>query len=150
MFPEFAEKSESRSFLIEVNGELDAQCTPKVQQGNVGPDRPQIDVRVEIKNGLIGGESIEGIGVKVIAMRRVGRPVRVGVVRRHEADSASVSGDPIKLADKRHNVRHMFDHVTRYDQVELVIREWIWNLSQVVYNVRSRERIVRAHGQRAA
>ncbi len=142
MFPELAEKSESRSFLIEVNGELNAQCPPKVQQGNVGSDRPQIDVRVEIKNGLIGGESIEGIGVKVIAMRRVGRPVGVGVMRRDEADRPAMSGDPIKLADKRHNIRNMLDHVTRYDQVKLVVRERVGNDAEVVDNVRGGSRIV--------
>ena len=65
----------------------------------------------------------------MIAMRRVGRPIGIRVMRRDELNFSAVSRDAVKLGDESHHVRHVFDDVTRNDQIEFVIRKRVRNFA---------------------
>src|SRR5688500_2406916 len=84
MFPELAQKAEFRPLLVEIDGVLETQRPPQVQQGNVGPHWLQLDVRVEIEHGSLRREGVEGVRIEMVAVSRVGGPVGVGVMRRHQ------------------------------------------------------------------
>ena len=78
----------------------------------------------------------------MIAVRRVGRPVRVRIMRRDESDAPAVFRNAVKLGDESHYVRHVFDDVARDDQIEFVVGKRVGNFAEVVNHVGGRARIV--------
>src|SRR5690349_11187671 len=68
-------------------------------------------------------------------MRRVSCPVRICVMRRHDADMRPGLGDAIQLSDERHDVGHMLEDVTANYPVEFIVREWIRQGAEVVNNI---------------
>ena len=81
MLPEFPRKTKFRVFPVQVDEKLDSQRAPQIQQRNVRFNRFQLDISIKIEN-LTFGKSVERIGIKMIAVRRIGRPIGIGVMRR--------------------------------------------------------------------
>ncbi len=75
-------------------------------------------------------------------MCRIGCPIGICVMRRDEFDRSAVFCYSVKFGDKRHHVRHVFDNVTRNDQIKFVIGKWIWHASKIVDHISRRARIV--------
>ena len=68
-------------------------------------------------------------------MSGVGRTIRIGIVGSNDIDPAARLGNAMKLANKRHHVRNMFNDVTADDLVEFVIGKWIGQHAQIVNDV---------------
>ena len=68
----------------------------------------------------------------MIAVRRIGGPVGVGVMRRDDRNAAAAFSDAIEFGDESHYVGNMLGDVTTDDPVEFIIGERIWNRSEIV------------------
>ncbi len=68
----------------------------------------------------------------MVAVGRVGWPVRVGIVRRYDFDQAAGSRDAVKFAHKRHHIRNVFDDVPTNNFVKLIVGKRIGNVSEIV------------------
>src|SRR6266571_2824318 len=77
----------------------------------------------------------------MIAVRRIGGPIRIRIMRSRYADRSAYFGNSIELSDKRHYIRYVFGDVATDDLIEFVIGEWIRNRSQIVNHISVRFRI---------
>src|SRR5690242_18551980 len=84
----------------------------------------------------------------MIAMRWVGGPVRVRVMRRENFEFAAGPGDAMQLRHEPDHVRHMLDHVTTNDLFKLVVVERIRKDAEIVNDVGVTAR-VRVNADRA-
>jgi len=107
--------------LVQVRDHLQTECAPEIGQGYISADRFQLDLSVEGKRRAVRHEAGEGIAVEVITMSRVGGPVGIGVMRRHDPDAATWSGDAMQFGDEGHHIGHMFDHMAADDLIEFVV-----------------------------
>ncbi len=78
----------------------------------------------------------------MIAVRRVGRPIGIRVMRRNELYASAVFRNAVKLGDESHHVGNVFDNVVGDDEIKFVVRERIRNDSQIVNHVSRRARVV--------
>lgn len=130
--PELTRESKPRPVLIEIHNELQTECTPQVCQRNVRPDRFQLHFGVERKELASIDEAIEGIAVEVIAVRRIGRPVRIGIMRRGNPYSTAALGNAMQLRDESHDVGYVLGDMAADHFVELIIFERIGKDTQIV------------------
>jgi len=56
-------------------------------------------------------------------------------VRRNDLQSATGSRDAMQFGNEPKYVRHVLNHVTTNDLVELIVSEWIWNDAEVMNDV---------------
>ena len=87
--PKLPRKTERRPALIEVHDKLNAECPPEICQTDVRGDRAKFFRGVERKWSLRRNKASERITVEVIAMRRIGGPIRIRVVRRENLQFAA-------------------------------------------------------------
>ncbi len=78
----------------------------------------------------------------MIAVRRVGCPIGVSVVRCKEFYAPAVFRDAVEFGNKSHHVGNVFGNVIRDDLVKLVVGKRIRNIAKVVNHVSRRARIV--------
>ena len=75
--PELAREPETWPMLIEIHDELETQYAPKICERDVYANWSQPHVRVERKELAVFDEAVEGITVEVVAVGRVGGPIRI-------------------------------------------------------------------------
>jgi len=139
--PKLSCETEGRPALVQVNQELDSQHAPEIGERNVCPDRFQNDVGVKRKRRPVRHEAGEGVAVEVIAMRRVGRPIWIRVMRSHNLNHAAGFGYPMKLRNKSHHIGHMLNNMAADHFVEFIIGKRIGKDPQVVNDIGSSARI---------
>jgi hypothetical protein len=130
--PELTGKAKDRPTLIEINDEFQTDGSPEIRERHVGTNGFQLNIGVKRKKLAIIDEAIEGVAVEMITVRRIGGPVRVGVMRSHDRDSAFRLSDAIEFSHEGHNVGNMLGDMTTDDLVEFIIGERIWNRSEIV------------------
>jgi len=133
--PEFSREAKLRPALIEIDEEFQTHQAPDIRERNVRAYRLESYLGVERKQLPVFDEAIEGIAVEVVAVRGIGGPIGVRIVRGDDQNSAAGPGDAVKLGNKRHHIRNMLGDVTANDVVELVIRKRIRNRSKIVNDV---------------
>ena len=80
-------------------------------------------------------ETVERVAIEMITVRRIRRPVGIGVVRRDDRETRAGFCDAMQFRDERHHVRHMLDDVIRDDQVKFVIcsrEDYDWSVSKLI------------------
>jgi len=92
----------------------------------------QFYVRVERKELAVVDEAVERVAVEMIAVRRIGGPVGIGVMRRDDRNAAAAFCDAIEFGDESHYVGNVLGDVAADDLVEFIIGERIWNRSEIV------------------
>src|SRR5437763_10514552 len=130
--PKLSRESKLRPTLIEIDEHLQTNHPPDIRERNVGANRLESYVGVERKELPVFDKAIEGITVEVVAVRRIGGPIRVRIVRRHDQNSSPGLRDAVKLGHKRHHVRNVLSDVTANYVVEFVISKRIRNRSEIV------------------
>jgi len=133
--PEFPGEAKLWPALIEIDEEFQANHAPDIRERNVSAYRLESYLSVERKELPVFDKAIEGITVEVVAVRRIGGPIGVRIVRGDDQNSAAGPGDAVQLGNKCHHIRNMFGDVTTDDVVEFVIRKRIWNRSKIVNDV---------------
>jgi len=118
--------------LIQVNDEFQTDGPPQIRQRNISADWFQFYVGVERKKLAVVDEAIEGIAVEMVAVRRIGGPVGVGVMRRDDRNAAAAFCDAIEFGDESHYIGYMLGDVAADNLVEFIIGERIWNRSEIV------------------
>jgi len=78
-----------RPTLIEINDEFQTNGPPQIRQRNISADWFQFYVRVERKDLAVVDEAVERVAVEVVAVRWIGAPIGIGVMRRDDDDSAT-------------------------------------------------------------
>ena len=125
--PKFPREAKLWPALIQIDEELQANHAPDIRERNVGAYRLESYLGVERKELPVFDEAIEGIAVEVVAVRRIGGPIRVRIVRRDDQNSAAGPGDAVKLGNERHHIRNMLGDMTANDLVKFVVRKRIRN-----------------------
>jgi len=133
--PELSGESEARPVLIDIHEQLQANHPPHIRQWNVSAHRFKPHVGVERKELPVFDKAIEWVAVEVIAVRGIGGPVRVRVMRRYDLNAPSRFGDPMKFGDKGHDVGNMFSDVAADDSVKLVVSKRIRDWAQIVNDI---------------
>ena len=133
--PKFSRESKLRPTLIEIDEYLQTNHSPDIRERNISANRLESDVGVERKELPVFDKAIEGITVEVVAVCRVGGPIRVRIVRRDDQNPAAGLRDAVEFGNKRHHIRNVLCDVTANDVVELVIRKRIGNRSKIVNDV---------------
>lgn len=118
--------------LIEINDEFQTNGSPQIRQRNINADGCQFYFGVERKKLAVVDEAIEGIAVEMIAVRRIGGPVGVGVMRRDDGNASAAFCDAIEFCDQGHYVGNVLGNVAANDLIEFIIGERIWNRSEIV------------------
>ena len=102
---------------------------------------PKLDSRVEGKRSALGHEAGERITVEVIAMRGIGGPVRVRVMRRDDLYPAPRLRNAMELGYKRHHIGNVFDDMTADDFIKLIVGKRIGHIPEIMNYVRAGSRI---------
>lgn len=102
MFPELAGETHRRPSLVEVDKDLEAEEAPEVQCRYAAGDRAEPNVRVEFEVAARLNERVESVGIYVISMRRVVRPVRIRVMRSEQLYPPAGTGDAMQFGNERH------------------------------------------------
>ncbi len=139
--PELAREAKRRPVLVEICDKFEPQGAPEIRESDVSAQRLQFHSRVEGKRRAFRHEAGKRITIEMVAVRWVGRPIRIRIVWGNNLDVAACFGNAMQLRDKVHHIGKMFDHVTTNDLVELAIREGIWNNAQIVNYIRLSPRI---------
>ena len=122
--------------LIEINDEFQTNGSPQIRQRNINADGCQFYFGVERKKLAVVDEAIEGIAVEMIAVRRIGGPVGVGVMRRDNGNASAAFCDAIEFCDQGHYVGNVLNDVTANNFVELVVGKRIRHSTQIMNNIR--------------
>ena len=133
--PKFPCEAKPWPALIEIDEEFQANHAPDIRERNVRSYWLESYVGVERKELPVFDKTIEGITVEMIAVRRIGGPIGVRIVRGDDQNSAAGPGDTVQLGNKRHHIRNMFGDMTTNDVVKFVIRKRIRNRSKIVNDV---------------
>ena len=96
-FPKLSGEAQRGPPLIEIDDELKSYGSPKIRERDVSPNRLQLYFCVEWEKLTIVDEAVERVAVEMVAVRRVRRPIRIGVVRRDDLDSSAGLCDSMKL-----------------------------------------------------
>ena len=68
-------------------------------------------------------------------MSWIGSPIRVGIVRSNDLQSATGLRDPVQLSDETNHIRNVLDHMTANDLFKLIVAERIRERSEIVNDV---------------
>ena len=139
--PKLSRKPKCWPALIQIHDKLHAQRAPKIRQADACFERPELGRGVERKWGFRRHEASEGVAVEMIAVRRIGGPIGVRVVRRENLESAAGLGNPMQLRDEPDYIRHVLDHMTANDLFKLVVTEWIRKNTEVMNDVGMTSRV---------
>src|SRR5580765_5630472 len=71
----------------------------------------------------------------MITMRRIGSPVRVGVMRSNNSDAAAGFRNTMQLRNETHHIGNVFDYMTTNNLVKLTFSERIRNDAQIVNHI---------------
>ena len=71
----------------------------------------------------------------MVSVRRVSRPVGVGIVRRDNLDDPAGFCYAVKLAHEGHHIRHVLDNVAANDLVKFIVGERIRKYAEIVDDV---------------
>ena len=123
--PEPSREPKGEPTLVQIHQELQADGAPKIRQRDVRAQRLQSYVRVKRKELAILDEAIEGITVEVIAVRGIGSPIRIRIVRSSNCDASARFRDSMQLSNERHDVGNMFGYMAANDLVEFIVWKWI-------------------------
>ena len=80
--PKLSREAEGRPPFVEINNELQAQCTPEICQAHVRAYGFEFSGGVKRKWRARRNETSKRVAVEVIAMSWIGRPVRIRIVWR--------------------------------------------------------------------
>ena len=133
--PKLARETKPRPALIEIDDKLQTDRAPEIRKADASDDRPEFGCCVKRKRSLRRHETGERITVEVIAVCRIGGPVRVRVVRREDLQLTTWPRNAMQFIDEADDVGHMLDYVITNDLFKLVVGEWIGKNTKVVNNV---------------
>lgn len=133
--PKFPGEAKRRPALIQVDEKLQPHRPPEIRQTHVSRDRLQLGGGIERKRSSRRNEAGEGIAVEVIAMRRVGSPIGIRIVRRQDLQHSAGLRDAMQFVDEAEHVRDMLYDMAADDLVELIIIKRIRKDAEVVNDV---------------
>lgn len=134
--PKLSREAHRGPMLVKVGDEFHSEKAPELGETYVSTHWPKFDHGIEREGCVIGHEAGKGIAVEMILMSRICGPIRIRIVGRDDFYQTRRLGYAMKLANKGHYVRHVFNNVTTDDLVKFVIRKRIGNRSEVVDNIR--------------
>src|SRR5437870_5056730 len=109
--PKLSRESELRPALIEVDEQLQTNHAPNIRQRNISANRLEPHVCVKRKELPVFDKAIERITVEVIAVGRIGGPIRIRIVRRDDQNAAAGLSNAMKLGDESHDIGNVFGDV---------------------------------------
>ena len=139
--PEFSREAQRRPTLIKIDDELQPHSSPEIRQTYMSDERFELGGGVERKRRSTRNEASERVTIEVIAVSRIGGPIRIRIVRRNDLQSASGPRDAMQLSNEPKHVRHVLDHVTTNDLVEFIVGERIRKDAEIVNDVRMTARV---------
>ena len=71
-------------------------------------------------------------------MGRISGPIAVRVVGCYQPDLPAILGDAVELGHECHHIGHVFDDMSRNNEIEFIVRERIGHDSKVVNHIGSR------------
>ena len=133
--PKLSREAKRLPSLIQVDYELEAKSAPEIRKTDVRSNRRKFCGCIERKWCTGRYKASERVTVEMISMRWIRCPIRIRIVRRNDLQPASGLCDAMQLGDEPKHVRHVLDHVTTNDLVELIVSERIRNDAQIMNDV---------------
>jgi hypothetical protein len=99
-FPKLSREAPTWPTLIEIGNEFYPQRAPKIRQTNVSANWSQLDGCVKRKRRSLRHEASEGVTVEMVSVRRIGGPIGIRVVRRHDFDQTPWFRYAMKFANE--------------------------------------------------
>src|SRR5438132_12909026 len=90
----------------------------------------QFYVRVERKELAVVDEAVERVAVEMIAVRRIGGPVGMGVMRRDDRNAAAAFCDAIEFGTESNYVGNLFGELAAINWVKSISGEGDGNNSE--------------------